>query len=144
MRHPGRSLFACWLTVVFTGAVVNHRHLAPSGHTHGFGWVVLETSSSPAEATLAHRHFVFFGIEFGAVPADTDATFQEGTGSPTDSVLVESKAPTPDSLENLPVLTGFRDPLAIQAGHATPRFDDCPLASHSPLVSQARSGILRL
>jgi hypothetical protein len=68
MSRTLTALLACWMAVLATGTVVSHRHAAPAGHAHGYGWVaVAPVGDAPADA-LPHHHFVLAGIEFGAIP----------------------------------------------------------------------------
>lgn len=135
-------MFACWLTVVLTGTVVNHRHIAPLGHTHGFGWAALSASSSPSGIPPAHRHLILFGIELGAIPAETDTAPGESCGAAAGVALVEGKAPAADSSPVSPPLTPGL--LVSPAKSTGVQLSHVAFALRSPLLSHARSGILRL
>lgn len=66
------ALLAVWMAVAATGTVVSHRHAAPAGHAHGYGWVSLAPTGDAVPESRPHHHFVLAGIEFGAIPGTPD------------------------------------------------------------------------
>lgn len=130
--------------MVLTGTVVNHRHFATAGHTHGFGWGVLAGKSSLSGLPPIHSHFVLLGIELEAIP--TLPTLSSGDGictasgeiSPGDGELREIDF-TPDQV------------LLVSDGPAytsiSLNFDQnnsvSPPPTNCPHITGARSGVLR-
>jgi hypothetical protein len=145
MNLPSRALFVCWLAMVLTGTVVTHRHIAPLGHTHGFGWVGFGASTSSFGSPPAHRHLILLGIELGATPAESDSPPGESCGAAAEVTLVEGKAPAADSaLESQPMTPGLLAAPATNTGSQLSQLALAPYSLRSPLLSHARSGILRL
>jgi hypothetical protein len=144
MPLPGRTLLACWLTVVLTGAVVTHRHAAAPGHTHHLGWVALP-GGTDGDLPLSHRHFLLLGVEFGAVTGEVDGSAGcDGTHSAAGEVV-----PTDDASRLADVLpdhglTAVPEAFALSADDFTlPTGLDHSTASPCALVSHARTGVLR-
>lgn len=147
MNTPARTLFACWLAVVLTGTVVDHRHAAAPGHAHGYGWAAVSDSSPHDDAPLPHRHFVLLGVEFDAVPADTTQGEPADGTRPAAGELGSAECGSPRA-----DLTPDADPGALfdgptdftTAGTSTVPASVTPfLPPPCPLVSHARSGVLR-
>ncbi|MBN9520772.1 hypothetical protein J0H58_20010 [bacterium] len=143
MTHPGRTLLACWLAVVLTGTAVGHRHAAAAGHSHGFGWVVVRTCSCPHDPTLHHHHFVLLGVELPPSSDDGDG------GDPTPGIhpaAGQVVPPTDDGrvVDPDPGSAPF-DPPTLRASAGRTPVVDAARSSHTscPLVSRARSGVLR-
>jgi hypothetical protein len=142
MRHPARTLFACWLVVVATGTVVTHRHAAARGHTHGLGWVSLPAAPDPAGLPAGHRHFVLLGVEFGATPCGQDDGNPDG---PRVGPVADAPAASGEAAPEVPAGPDAAPPEArspalpapARAAGLTRTPTSCPLTSFS------RSGVLR-
>jgi hypothetical protein len=143
MANPGRTLLACWLAVVLTGTVVGHRHAAAPSHSHGFGWAVLPSRSAPDGLSLDHRHFVLLGVELGPVSGPTDGGDSTAGAGPAAGQLV----PVEDIGCDAPDVADFPlVPRALQAAGLEPiptAVATCSTLNSCPLVSHARSGVLR-
>lgn len=140
-----RSLFACWLAVVLTGTVVDHRHAAAANHTHGLGWMVLPAAPGQDELPVAHRHFVLLGIELGAVPGNAETG--EGTG-PAAGVFAPTESGYQTLAEVNPSLDSTIHPFGIVLAGIEFGSSDCVLTSQiwrslCPLASRACTGVLR-
>lgn len=143
MRHPFRTLFVCWLTVVATGAVVSHCHAAAPEHVHGFGWAACPASNAPTGLPLNHRHFVLLGVEFGAVPpGDGEGDSSEDHVAPVSDLTTaidDAGLPTVDAdTSPLPCILAF----SLQAPRPALR-PACQPAQLCPFTSRACSGVLR-
>ncbi len=140
MTYPGRTLLVCWLAVVLTGTAVGHRHAATAGHSHGFGWVAVRGCSCPHGPTLHHHHFVLLGVE---LPPSSD----DGNQTPGIYPAAGQVVPPADDGQ-----VTVADPGSVPFDHSTPcaSAGRTPVAdaartspSSCPLVSRARSGVLR-
>ena len=143
MTTPARVLFVCWIAVALSGTVVVHRHAVAAGHTHGLGWAALHGTNQPCNCPVEepHRHFILFGIEFGAVPACAD-------GSTTDGIRCmigescQSGDTAFDTIDSTLVAAISDEPLMCSLPTATRRISHSPRFD-SPVRSHARSGVLR-
>jgi hypothetical protein len=143
MTHPLRTLFACWLAVATTGAVVSHRHEGAPGHTHGWGWFRAAPSSAPDKVFLPHRHIVLLGIETGAIPDGTDSG---GSDAPAQVVPVfESSFPGGGETASSPDGPSVAAPIVTRLDALANAPGGVPASiSSRPLVVQTRSAVLRL
>ncbi|MBA4187959.1 MAG: hypothetical protein C0467_08060 [Planctomycetaceae bacterium] len=139
-----RTLLTCWMIVVATGAVVSHRHANACEHIHGYGWASLPASGSSDAVSSAHRHFVFLGVELGAIPdcpEQGDTTDVPRTVSAIEAPATTSDAlhtlPDPELLELLVVVASDSQPLTLTPSAPLAPAGYCPLATH------ARTGVLR-
>ena len=137
MSRTLTALLACWMAVAATGTIVSHRHAAPAGYAHGYGWLsVAPTGDAVAEAR-PHHHFVLAGIEFGAIPGSReqgDEAQVVSAGLPPDAAADDGPAP---AVALAPVgwgESGNPHPLVVPAPLALPPV--CDVARH------ARTGVL--
>lgn len=143
MARPGQILLTCWLTVVLTGTVVTHRHMANPQHTHGFGWATLRDVPPPTGMPYAHRHFVLLGIEFCALSGLTDGGSPDGTRPAAGEVVPEDGGCRAADLIPDPPHAGFAglpsgsNSVACAAPTLSPPYCLFPHISHS------RTGVLR-
>lgn len=129
------------MLVVATGAVVCHRHAAAPGHAHGFGWVSL--SASAGDVSGAHHHFVFLGIELGAIPDAPERS--DAPDVPHAGSAIEAPVTPPDTAADLPALDVVCVAIVIEPVTFAAALDP-PAATPSPscpLVTRARTGVLR-
>jgi hypothetical protein len=143
MPYPSRALFACWVAVVLTGTVVNHRHAAALGHAHGLGWAALPGDPAAGGLPPAHSHVVLLGVELGAVPAQADGGSSDGTRPVAGEVV-------PDDGDGRGFDPTSPHPSPIPAGLVSPPTGPGPGAvlpaspsSNCPHLSLARTGVLR-
>jgi hypothetical protein len=136
-----RTLLTCWVLVVATGAVVGHRHDAAPGHAHGYGWVSLTASTGGVSG--AHHHFVFLGIELGAIPdapERSDAPDVPHAGSAFEASVTPPDTASDHRAPNAVCVAIVVEPLTFAAALDPPAATP---SSTCPLVTRARTGVLR-
>lgn len=123
------------MAVAATGTVVSHRHAAPAGHAHGYGWLAVAPVGDATAEARPHHHFVLAGIEFGAIPG----TPAQGDDSQVVAagVLADADEPAAPPAALAPVGWGSTPespPVVAPASFVPSRL--CAVARH------ARSGVL--